>query len=397
MEVLPAVNYMWKQTIAFSLFESIYSFILVFILFLVSFRYSSVFQACYYIVLLFTFVPLVVVSSVIEIDKMYVFFVFFSILFGLMQVEYLDRLKISTKKYISLSHLNIDFFFVIKVVTFLFLIMISATNFSKINFNLLHIFSNIYSIREENKMSPSIAYVSRFMISILSPILLYHFFKTKSYTSLVLACLSSFLLFSLFALKIQLLFFFLFTFVFYLIFVKRFDLFKVLLSFLICVCISSMALGVLGYNLFDRFLFLPALLNVLYLDFFTQFNYNFFEFSKLALIFGGSDYTKTLGFLIDDFYFGGGMNANTGFIASFFAELGFLGLFFAFTVLNILLMFLKILDEKYRFLGVVLAISLSFELMNAPLTNIFLSNGFFIMMLLPFFIKRGTYEHRRIR
>jgi hypothetical protein len=311
-----------------------------------------------------------------------------------MQVEYLDRIVALPKSYIRFSNINIDFFLVVKMTVILLIGIIFISYYNVINFNLIHVFSNLYSIREENKMGSGMAYISRIIISIVSPILLYHFFKTKSYLSLFLAFFSSVLLFSLFALKIQLLFFFLFTFVFYLIFVMKINLFKVLISFLIFVCLGSMALGVLGYNLFDRFLFLPALLNILYLDFFNQFDYNYFQFSKLALVFGGSDYSKTLGFLIDDFYFGGGMNANTGFIASFFAELGFLGLFFAFTILNTLLMFLKVLDHKYKYLGVVLAISLSFELMNAPLTNVFLSNGFFIMLLLPFFIKRGKYEHR---
>ena len=187
--------------------------------------------------------------------------------------------------------------------------------------------------------------------------------------------------------KIQMLYFFLYSFFGYFILIKEWRFSTVLNIFISSVVIFSLCIGVVGYNLLDRFIFLPGLLNLLYLDYFSIYELNMFQNSKLSLIFGGSNYDKAVGYIIDTNYFGGGMNANTGFLASFYAELGIWGLFLALTIFNITLFVVSILDNKIKYLGLFLAISFTFELMNAPITNLFLTNSFFIVLIFPYLIK----------
>ena len=121
----------------------------------------------------------------------------------------------------------------------------------------------------------------------------------------------------------------------------------------------------------------------------------YFEHSKLEFVFGGSEYKETVGYIIDAEYFGnGGMNANTGFIGSIFAQVGYFGIFIAFLILNFLTLCFVEIDKKMKYLGTFLLISFSFELINAPLTNLLLSNGFIMILLIPV-VFRGFHDNKK--
>ena len=139
----------------------------------------------------------------------------------------------------------------------------------------------------------------------------------------------------------------------------------------------------------DRFLFLPGLLNISYIDFFSSHPLNWFEGSKLEIFFGGSNYREDAGFVIDEYFFGdGGMNANTGFIASLFAEIGFVSIVGDTLLFNLLILVLAEINKQVSGLGYLLCISLSFELMNAPITNVLLSNMFILIFFFPLFLNK---------
>ena len=137
------------------------------------------------------------------------------------------------------------------------------------------------------------------------------------------------------------------------------------------------------------------MLNVLYLDYFSYNDFMYFEHSKLEFIFGGSEYIETVGYIIDEEYFGdNGMNGNTGFIGSIFAQVGYIGIFCAFMIINFLTLIFREIDKKMYNLGTFLSVSFAFELMNAPLTNLLLSNGFILIILIPI-IFRDFYADKQ--
>ena len=91
------------------------------------------------------------------------------------------------------------------------------------------------------------------------------------------------------------------------------------------------------------------MLNIRYFDFFSENNYNYFNGSKIGLLFGIENYNQPLGFIIDSAYGGDGMNANTGVFASIFAELGYFGLLISVFVLIFILNTLIILHKNTTF------------------------------------------------
>lgn len=388
-ELLPSVNYMWKQSIAFSVSEMYFGYFMSLVLLTTTLFMSPVFKAAYSIVLVMVFMPIATVANVIVIDYWFVVLIFlFLFLFSLISIvlKYFEPNKFY---YLSnISFFESGFLKIIKVIACFFLCTFLITNFGAINFNLLSVATNVYDIRSENKMGIFDAYSTRFMLSVLSPILIFMAFKYRDMFALFLAFLISYLLFSVYAMKIQMLYFFLYSFFGYFILMRGWQFNWALNVFIVVIVMVSFFIGVLGYNLLDRFIFLPGLLNLLYLDYFSIYELNMFENSKLSIIFGGSNYDKTLGYIIDSNYFGGGMNANTGFLASSYAELGIPGLIFALSIFNFTLYTISIIEKKVKYLGVFLAISFTFELMNAPITNMFLTNSFFVIFILPYIIKR---------
>lgn len=387
-QTLPVVNYMWKQKIEFSLEESLNSYCLLLLLYIFTIPLEKVYKISYRIVIFLFYMPIFAVSSVITIDESYVYILTFYIIIGILTlliVQYLSRPQTKNIKQVSFD--EEQFFYFVKIISVLLLFVFIVSNYSSINLNLLYVFNNVYLIRESNQSSIIDAYLTRFMVSILSPILICIAFKKKDPKAYLLALINSYILFSVYAMKIQFLYFFLYSFFGYLAINRKIEVSNIVLGFIASVVLSSLFLGTLGYNLLDRFIYLPALLNLLYIDFFLHNPLNYFEFSKLEIFFGGSNYTQTLGYIIDTHYFGGGMNANTGFIGSFFAELGYWGLVMCFFIFNLFLYFIRIIESKVKYLGVMIAISFSFELMNAPITNLFFTNSFYLLILLPFILR----------
>lgn len=392
--VLPYVNYMWKREVGFSIEEVVINFILTLIIFNFIMNLSHIFKCSYLILFVFIFIPIVSVSTVILIDQFYIYYLFTFFFIAILNVIIIERFPLSIVSFGVFNHARFKYLiFLLGIFGILFIIL---KNFNQINTSFFYLVGNVYDIRESNPMTLLESYISRFLVSIVIPILLFYCIVEKNKLYILFTMLLSFTLFSIFALKIQLLYFFLYSFVFYLVWRRKLSYFSVFIIFSLSIIAISFFLGVLGMNLLDRFLYLPALLNLLYLDFFTYNELNMFQFSKLEAIFGGSSYTDTLGYIVDGYYFGGGMNANTGLIGSMYAELGFIGGVLSLLILNVFLYIFRLIDSYLNGIGVVLTVSLTFEVMNAPITNVLLSNGFILVFLLPFFLKAEAKGHNKL-
>lgn len=380
--ILPYVNYMWQQSPGLNVSKVIISNLIVIVFYTLVNRLRGLYRTAYLIMLFFILMPCAAVYTNLALYFSDFIVIYFSLLFGVASAYGFGRLKLPPVKINANFSNNIFTALPISAVIYM-----TITHFDQINPFLMFNLDQVYLVRSENSMSMFEGYLSRFCTSILVPICIYLYFSSERTFLLLLALSLSFLNFSVFGMKIQFLMFFLFIYFSLMKFkYKKTDTFAIV-SFLFLIFSISFLMEPLGLHLLDRFLFLPGLLNISYIDFFSSHPLNWFEGSKLEVFFGGSNYREDVGFVIDRHFFGGGMNANTGFIASFFAEIGFVGLVVAPLLFNFLVLALTEIEKRVSGLGYLLCISLSFELMNAPITNVLLSNMFILIFFFPLFLK----------
>jgi hypothetical protein len=118
----------------------------------------------------------------------------------------------------------------------------------------------------------------------------------------------------------------------------------------------------------------------------------------LGWFFPASEYRKPMGYVIDDYFYGGGMNANTGYIASSFGELGFFGYIFSTLIISIVVYSIFILYQKSKEVAYLIAIQVAFSLINSPLSDIFLTNGVILIIIISFALKpnlKSREKHAR--
>ena len=375
---------MWQQTPDLNAFKVIISNVIVIIFYALISRLRGLYKTAYLIMLFFILMPCAAVYTNLALYFSDFIVIYFSLLFGVTSAYIFGRLKLPPVK-INVNFSS-DIFTVFPILVIAYIVI---AHFEQINPFLIFNLDQVYLVRSENSMSMFEGYMTRFSTSILVPICIYLYFSSGRKWLLLPAFLLSFLNFSVFGMKIQFLIFFLFLYFSLMKFkYKKTDLFAII-SFLILVFSISFLMEPLGFHLLDRFLFLPGLLNISYIDFFSSHPLNWFEGSKLEIFFGGSNYREDAGFVIDEYFFGdGGMNANTGFIASLFAEIGFVSIVVATLLFNLLILVLAEINKQVSGLGYLLCISLSFELMNAPITNVLLSNMFILIFFFPLFLNK---------
>ena len=130
----------------------------------------------------------------------------------------------------------------------------------------------------------------------------------------------------------------------------------------------------------NRTIYIPALTQLLYYEFFLENNLNYFSGSFLQ--FSVSQYVKSLGFVIDDAYYGGvGTNQSTGNFASVFANAGVIGIIIFGMLIGIVIRIISS-DESESVLKVGFIIVLSISFINFPFQQLFLTNGFLLILLI---------------
>ncbi len=98
-----------------------------------------------------------------------------------------------------------------------------------------------------------------------------------------------------------------------------------------------------------------------------------------------SKYYDIPGHLIDSAYGGGGMNANTGAFGSIFSDVGIIGILLIFPLFICFLDFVIRLISKDVILNSLLGFYYSFVIVNSPPTDIILTHGLIIHMVLLYF------------
>lgn len=160
----------------------------------------------------------------------------------------------------------------------------------------------------------------------------------------------------------------------------------ILLIIILAVVVDELWLDVWAKAIvLDRLMFLPALINFYYYDFFSKNPFTLFTDSPWFRFIIDYQYDMPIPNLIGYEYFGSSlMAANTGWIGSGFQQAGFLGLFIYATIIG--LMF-RYVDYKAKSLGktfvtTTFAPFIPVVFLSADLKTGFLSNGLLYYLLL---------------
>jgi hypothetical protein len=258
------------------------------------------------------------------------------------------------------------------------------------SFDIGYVFTNVYEIRGKNSLPGFSSYILGFLMNVLIVFLVSEYIRAGSKFKLALAVAITFIIFTMFAMKIYLFSFFLILFFGLTLLGKKWISSNAVLLFFIITISVSYALGPSIYPYLDRFIYLPGLLNIHYFDFFSTYDLNYFSNSSLGVFFKGG-YNQPVGYIIDSYFFGGDSNASTGYVAAIFSELGYFGILIVSIILGVLVAILENLAKKDFIFAYLISIMISFSLINAPLTNIFLSNGILIVVVLSFILKKNVF------
>ncbi len=312
-----------------------------------------------------------------------IFFIFIMILFAQIKIKQIIKINhLSDKQNLFLIIILIFLMLIPFILTFKFNITLKAFNIE-----------NTYEIRENtgSQMSSLMSYLNSWLSKILLPIAIILGIKSKNWFIVTITSLTLLYIFLILAHK---------TVLFSIIVVLFFSIFKngykqifVFLSvFLIIVLISDVLTAISGNILLEslivrRVLFVPALLNNLYFDFFAgrpvYLSYSFLSF------FSNYPYDVDPSHLIGISYFNSeALSANNGFISDGFMNFGKIGVFvFAFFVAMVF-KFFDTLKISRRFSGLFFIII--FTLISSSFFTSLISHGILLLMLVSMFILRNS-------
>ena len=392
-EVNDVVNYMWNLNLSFSRNYALLSYFF-FITLIILIRNKEIHLKHFYqILILGLYLPILIISSNISSGLFFCFLIFLCLCVVILVEFFFSKKKF---KYKTIKYFNKAFF--IKYSKYMLisigLILIILLR-SKFKTSILETLTRVYEIREEATTTGIFSYLLGWIPTILIPIGIAIFLNKKKLFYLILTSIIAFLIFQAFAMKIHFLTFILLLF-FGLLYVKSTYLkrYSVIIffsfTFIFTIVLKSLLNDVFILGFLDRFFYLPGMLNLWYFDFFSENPYNFFNGSKIGILFGIENYNIPLGFIIDGAHGGAGMNANTGIFASVFAEIGYLGLFLFSFILGILISILNLLYKKFNIFGYLILINTAFLTVNSPLNDLFLTHGLLVLLLLGITLKNNN-------
>lgn len=135
-----------------------------------------------------------------------------------------------------------------------------------------------------------------------------------------------------------------------------------------------------------RFLFLPALLNHQYFEFFEG-EPIYYSHSFLSSFFN-YNFDKSPSLLIGEHYYGEGVNATNGIIADGYINLGYPGIFINTAIAAFTLSFFDRFEFSSAYLGLFFLLVQRF--IDAALPTLFLTHGLLLFMALAFLLMKNT-------
>lgn len=388
-DILEIFNYMWKIEYSPSIYKLLMSLLcVIFCSRFINFDSfgNSILSTLFFLLI----IPALSVSVVVDygINVMY-------ILLSFLITTIVLKLTNKKKIIINSSSFNKRFF---KNISVVIIFSILITLFSGIkSFNILSLLSNVYELRSENSFTGIFAYIIFWIPSVIVFWLLFFGFFISNkikYALILLALILSIIAFLFTGLKTQL-----FT-PFFIILI--FLLAKKFKDGLYYFCFSfPMLILIIGYifplipilAIIDRLIYLPALLQLRYIDFFSKNDLYLFKGSKVSsLLLFDSNYIEAPGYIIDSAFGGGGMNANTGSFGSIFGDAGIIGILFLFPLFIVFINLLLNTCTNNTIIKSLLGVYYGYTLINAPPIDIVLTHGIIIhLFILKFFTSKYNF------
>lgn len=382
--ILDLFNYMWKIEYEFNTINFIFSLITIIVISVYinfkSFGYSLISGLFYFLI-----IPSMCISTITNYGYSFFYIIASTISTLLLLNIFSKKVIVTPKLYFSKRlKLALNIFFILLIL----LMLLNNIN----NFNLFSLLSDVYSFREDNIQSGILSYVLFWVQSVfVFWILIKSFFDSDKIklSYLIIALFFGYLSFMITGLKTGL-----FTPIFMIVVFSFLKYSKSkLFGFVMSYVYGLLILGYVFSNLItlaiiDRVLYLPSLLNLRYIDFFGKNPLYYFKGSKLEIFFlNKSNYNDIPGHLIDAAYGGGGMNANTGAFGSIYSDIGIIGILLIFPLFICLIDLIIRSISKDLYLNSLLGIYYSFIIVNSPPTDIILTHGLVIHLIILYFRK----------
>lgn len=377
--VLELFNYMWKIDYEFDNTNFIISIISIIVIsFFINFKSFgfSLISGLFY----FLFIPTMSVATIADYGNSFLLIICSTIL-TLLLLYFSSKYDIKIKPIVFSSKIKRS----VNIIIIALLVLLLFSNTS--NFNPIVLLSDVYTFREDNIQSGFLSYILFWIQSVfVFWILIKAFFDNDKikFSYLILALFLGYLSFMVTGLKTVLFSPIFTTIVFIFLKYSRYKFFGFVLTYIFFL----LGLGFLFPNLIilaviDRIFYLPSLLNLRYIEYFTNNPLYFFKGSKLEIFVPNkSNYTDITGHLIDAAYGGGGMNANTGAFGSIYSDLGIIGLIIVFPLFICLLDIIIKSISKDMYVNSLLGLYYSFVIVNAPPTDIILTHGLIIHLVI---------------
>lgn len=288
---------------------------------------------------------------------------------------------------------------IVNAVTVILILTIIAISYKHTGLRFHLNLMTVYDLREEARefqINFFIGYLSTFADNIL-PILLVHYLFQKKYFYSFIVSLTIFVNFGISGTK-QVLFLFFFSIISYLL-INSFRPVKAFLGYfilLIIFCITEyFMIGTWFVSLFSlyRIFFIPAKLHFVYYNFFSVNELDYFRQSALKWLLE-SPYKINIGFLMGEEDIGEiAARANNGLFSDAYFNFGVIGIILFPIILVVILKLLdaavKDLNGKIKFM---IVITITFILLNLPITTGLISAGVLPLIFILYFIPRGIKE-----
>ncbi|BCD67951.1 O-antigen polymerase [Nitratiruptor sp. YY09-18] len=354
--------------------------------------------------IVFSYIPMLILFSFENLSLEFMLYVTISVYAIILFTQYFP---IFVK--FKIFPFRLKFFMLILVPLFLsILIYMFYKNFAYFNLDI----SKVYEYRAViSENTPTlIAYIYNILFKGIIPILFlfYLFHTSKTSIKIIITIILIILYIIIFGITSHKFYLFIIPFMVSIYLVS--SIFKktnlVFANIMIFLLISIFILSLFKNNLFlwitslfiRRLLFVPADLNFAYFEFFNDHTFVYFSDSKFLPFYYiiGYPYDLNVPHLVGREIFGNpAMGANTGWIGSGYAHMGFIGMLFYAFIISIILKYLdflsKYLDKKFLVFSFIPYIITLF--LSSDLKTTLLNHGLFFYLILLSFL--ANYKKRR--
>jgi len=347
--------------------------------------------------MLFPILPMLTLYWIANEPREYMYIILISVLLIIFICENL-KLKPIKSNFFTLDSFQ---FLLLSFSLIVILLIISSGGGSNINFDINRVYENRSDAAES--INPIFGYLNPIISKVILPLSLVLSLYTKNSFFAITAFLFLLLFFGLTSHRSILFYPVVVTAIFLLCKFKK-SIHLLLLAYFLLIAISFLSsyfldeVNLISSLIIRRAYFIPANLNFIYFDFFSQNDYLFWAESRISLGLVSTPYSVDISNLIGSQYYNSiETNANTGWLGSGYMNAGFIGIFFYSFLIGIILSYInsysKFIDNR-----ILIAISTPIIMQlftSSDLPTTMLNHGFIVLLFLLLFFRTKKYNQNK--